>query len=355
MSRRPPRSLPAAAAVIGMFVTAALAGCSPPAGPPPTASTATTARADDAAHDESAGLLVATTALPDGGSGAVMISENGGAWETVLESGPLHDIAAGPDGLVAVGSGGAIWASSDGRSWTAVAAVADALYGVAYADGVWIVVGEDADDSGDTSKGVIHRSDDGVSWTRVTTTSPYDDTALEGTGLRYQGLISVATGAGMWVVTGQDCAEPSADRRAEGEHASTCIPVQFHSVDGKEWTRHALGTELRDTHVAYDGTAWAFVGTATASPEGGTACEGDPYGVAGTSDDALTWRFGATRPDCLPLAALAHDASGWWALDPWTDAADVRVHRSDDLITWTETAAPLRGATSILRMAEPSG
>ncbi len=89
---------------------------------------------------------------------------------------------------------------------------------------------------------------------------------------------------------------------------------------------------------------------ASTQPDPSTACDADPYGVSGTSDDAMTWRFGPTQPDCLLLTALVYGESEWLALDLLSvgEAAEIRAHRSDDLVTWTPVGQPLLGATSIL-------
>lgn len=336
------RRVATGAALVALALLPGLAACAPaaPRGGEPEA-----ASADPTAGPGDGRTLIATTA--EGPRGAIMISENGTEWESVLDARPLYDMAAGQDRYVAVGSGGAIWTSADARSWAEVATVADPLNGVAYGGGAWVAIGDAADVAGDESRGAIYRSTDGVSWTRVATPSPYDNGALDAAGIRYQGLISVAYGDGLWAIAGQDCAEPTPDQRAAGNHASNCVAVQFHSRDGVDWTRHALAAGLAGMHVAYGADAWGFVGDAGGTA---TACDADPYGVSGTSDDALTWRFGPTQPDCLLLTALVYGESEWLALDLLSvgEAAEIRAHRSDDLVTWTPVGQPLLGATSIL-------
>ncbi|HNQ89469.1 MAG TPA: hypothetical protein PKM73_12700 [Verrucomicrobiota bacterium] len=76
---------------------------------------------------------------------------------------PLFGVCAGPEGFMAVGgdplAGGVILSSSDAKTWTAVTGVSESpLQGVAYANGTFVVVGDNGT--------VLVSGDGGASWNK---------------------------------------------------------------------------------------------------------------------------------------------------------------------------------------------
>lgn len=263
-------------------------------------------------------------------SGTIFASRDGASWEPVLETEPLSDVATSPTLAVAVGS--VIHTSSDGRDWSEPIEVIDHLTGVAHGDGTWIAVGDrtfaEEGGAGDGSQGAIYRSSNGSSWSRVATTSPYENAdlvAISG-GFLFQSMVSVAHGDGLWIATAIECAESP----------RVCLPVQFTSTTGTQWTRSVLDADLDRVDVAHDGASWGFVGLEP-TPDGAGA------GVAGTSADGVAWDFGPTAPGQVRLVGLSGDDAGWLAVEAWPadlDADPVRaVHRSADLQTWEQVGS----------------
>jgi hypothetical protein len=111
-------------------------------------------------------------------------SEDGSAWERVqLPQGAapppgVYDVAAGPDGFVAVGISGqsmAIWTSPDGRDWTAVDEKAAGLVrgsfgSVVRDDRGWLAIG--VRDDRRTHEGAVWRSPDLASWRAISDAPP---------------------------------------------------------------------------------------------------------------------------------------------------------------------------------------
>lgn len=280
-----------------------------------------------------------------GYTGMIHTSPDGVDWSVALDTTPMLGVATSDDLAVVVGtdgvSSGVVLTSTDGATWSPPTTVVDPLTAVAHGDGVWTAVGNrsfaEEGGEGDGSAGAIYRSEDGVAWTRVATTSPYDNTSLTAgneSGFLSQTMLSVGHGDGLWVATAQECAERA------------CQVVEFTSPDGIEWTRLLLDGSLTSVDVAHDGTRWGLVGaeadTSGQDENGMTAGMGGPppwSGVAGTSTDGTTWSFGPTSPDEVVLAGLSASSSGWLAVDdgvvmdamaPVTDG----VWRSSDLQTW---------------------
>ena len=112
-------------------------------------------------------------------------SPDGARWERVplpagfedLAETYVTDLAAGPEGFVAVGASGrlmAIWTSPDGRAWSAIdpeksGLEAGLFTSVARDDRGWLAVGQF---NRATHDGAIWRSDDLVSWRKVADAAP---------------------------------------------------------------------------------------------------------------------------------------------------------------------------------------
>lgn len=275
-------------------------------------------------------------------------------WEKVLDTTALSDIDAAPGLAVAVGKGGVygdrgvIHTSVDGREWSAPIDVIDPLVDVAFGDGVWVAVGNrsfaEESGEGDGSAGAVYLSEDGVSWERVATTSPYDNSHFGSTGdILHQSMGSVAHGNGTWEMTATECAY------------RTCELVLFTSPDARQWTRHVLDYSLLRMDLHHDGENWGFVG-AERDPSGveeSMAQRDRPLGLAGTSQDGITWQTGPTAPDRPLLAGLDWGAGAWYAVDAPTfgnqglSTSRGEVHRSEDLRTWELVGSVVEGTRGI--------
>ncbi|TNU74967.1 hypothetical protein FH969_06495 [Miniimonas arenae] len=291
---------------------------------------------------------------PEPYRGTLQTSPDGVTWTVALETTPMLDVATGGGLAVAVGldaqSGGAIHTSTDGETWTPAIGVVDPLTAVTYGDGTWIAVGNrsfaEEGGEGDGSSGAIYRSEDAVTWERVATTDPYENSELAGSGeMLYQSMTSVAYGHGRWIAGATECAY------------RTCMRVLFTSDDAVIWTRTALDDRIVRVDLAHDGEEWAFVG-GTAKPDPANNAEIDfPIGAAGTSPDGVTWSVGATSPEGLVLTGLNPGGGAWLAVDAYVPAsADAAppgggVHRSTDLLTWERigTADPWTTSVALLR------
>lgn len=297
-------------------------------------------------------LVTAMDDVPESAvTGSLHVSEDGVGWEKVLDTGPLSDVDA-TDGLaVAVGhseSGGIIHTSTDGRTWSDPIQVIDPLMDVAHGDGVWVAVGDRSFDeesgAGDASSGAIYLSEDGTTWERVATTDPYENAHFaDSPEIHYQAMRSVGYGNGLWVAMATECAYRS------------CELVEFTSEDARTWTRHHLDSEILDMDVHHNGQTWGFVGSER-DPTGieeNMAEKDRPLGLAGTSEDGITWQTGATQPDRPYLTGLSAGPDGWYAVDTHTygsqGSAPSRgeVHHSDDLETWTLLGTVTEGISGI--------
>ena len=111
-------------------------------------------------------------------------SDDGRSWEKVLDVsgvGWLQDVAAGPDGFVAIGAdltgAGGIWYSTDGRAWQPAAGIADAgssaelnVSSIAATRSGYVAVGGDGVcdvEPCPDGRAVIWTSPDGRSWSRL--------------------------------------------------------------------------------------------------------------------------------------------------------------------------------------------
>ncbi|WP_108719266.1 DUF6777 domain-containing protein [Miniimonas sp. S16] len=304
-----------------------------------------------------AGVYVATSSNhaqvayePEPYRGTLQTSPDGATWTVALETTPMLDVATGGGLAVAVGmdaqSGGAIHTSTDGETWTPAVGVIDPLTAVTYGDGTWVAVGNrsftEEGGEGDGSSGAIYRSDDAVTWERVATTDPYENSELAGSGeMLYQSMTSVAYGDGRWIAGATECAY------------RTCMRVLFTSSDAVTWTRTALDDRIVLVDLAHDGEEWAFVG-GTPKPNPANNAEIDfPIGAAGTSPDGVTWAVGATSPQGLVLTGLNPGDGAWLAVDAYVPAsADAAppgggVYRSTDLFAWERIGAADPWTTSV--------
>lgn len=111
--------------------------------------------------------------------GAVLRSPDGLAWERAPTgtSGHLRDVAFTPLGYVAVGDGGLVLLSN-GREWRSRRVGEEDLVGVAYGEGLLLVVG---------AKGGVYASPDGVLWSPL----PPLPVALSGVAYGHRRFVAV--------------------------------------------------------------------------------------------------------------------------------------------------------------------
>ena len=155
-------------------------------------------------------------------------------------SGPLagmDDVAAGPDGFVAVGFGsvrgdravqGTAWWSADGRAWDAVRLGAGARPSAVFrAPDRWLIGGVIYRDEGPI--GAIWNSSDGRTWTLVPEAATFDvggyvDTMEDPAS---GGIRAFAWNGTTIVAGGQVC----------GEDGRPCVAAAWTSIDGTAWER----------------------------------------------------------------------------------------------------------------------
>jgi hypothetical protein len=171
------------------------------------------------------GRLVAIGAIasPDGtATPTAWTSADGTSWTRARAASDwqgveLIDIAAGPDGLVAVGrreteQGAGAWTSSDGSTWTPLPPTSGLPFGfgfmeiraVAYGEGVFVAVGR-SDEGQPNSSGAVWTSPDGRAWTKVDGATVFGSTgaspsqrevALSDVVNRGPGFVAVGTAVG---------------------------------------------------------------------------------------------------------------------------------------------------------------
>ncbi len=121
---------------------------------------------------------------------------------------------------VVVGSNGTILTSTNGTSWTSQSSgTTSTLRGVAYGNGLWIVVG---------TNGVIRTSPDGISWTSSTSGTT-------------KNLHEIVYAEGLWVVMGEN-------------------GMIMASIDGTTWAPRPSGMEEHLYGIAHADGLWVVVG-----------------------------------------------------------------------------------------------
>lgn len=193
----------------------------------------------------------------------------------------LHDIATDGNKVVAVSGSQMKYVvySTDGIIWSKSPEFDLGVHmrGIAYANGLWVAVGQDWLGATGNWPGAIFTSTDGVTWTR-----------------RYQAnigvtaLYKVAYGNGTWVAVGES-------------------GMIVTSTDGLTWSQQTSGTTETITDIAYGNNQFAAVAA------------GNPL-VLLTSTDAQTWVdrssvSGVSNGNEFSRIDYVHDrfiASGWY-------------------------------------------
>jgi hypothetical protein len=303
-----------------------------------------------------------------------------GAWSRVPDqpgldvslSGPFNgpdpgafDVAAGPDGMVAIGNaldpaasgraassvvGAAVWSSPDGRTWRRVeigTSPADThLAGIAADARGYVIVGW-VDDYRNSPADIHGRaaawtSSDGVSWTRAADTAAMDigpcwdgsETAFCG------GMHAVSATGGGFVAVGYVRTATSPGGRPR--------PAAWRSPDGLTWTRDGGGLETGAsdgflTDVTAGGFGVVAVGT-TCLP----TCDLTPVdanagvGFAAESVDGSTWRIdpvvGAVGFRDVVSVVIGDETRKVFALARGKDPSDVSAFPPDVLELWFSPA-----------------
>jgi len=230
-------------------------------------------------HSVGAGYYAGSDAVAYGngqfmavGDGTILTSTDGANWALRAEiygAPQLQDVAYGNGLWVAVGGwlglrpAGAVLTSTDGATWTSSTVAMVIAYGVAYANGQFVAVGEGG-------SGIL-TSTDGASWT-----SPNPNPGVGPNGICYGNGQFVAVGDSGSIVT---------------------------STDAASWTGRYSGTANRLQRVAYGNGQFVAVGW---------------YGTILTSTDGATWttRNSGTGPT-IDLEGIAYHsgqfvAVGWY-------------------------------------------
>lgn len=150
-------------------------------------------------------------------------------WRFPLPQGlPLHALAYGSPGFVAVGSNGTIIRSRDGLRWTNVnSGVTSTLFGVTYETDRYVAAGD---------AGTILVSSDGLSWVKAATV----------TNKRFRAIAANPS----WSFNGVP------HRFAAVGDEGTC----FESANGEYWVPIALGTTHDLNAITFTGSAFVIVG-----------------------------------------------------------------------------------------------
>jgi len=212
------------------------------------------------------------------GFGRIFTAPEREGWRMALEGGPgIRDLTWG-DRFLGVGRGGSVLTSQDGTvgTWTPGSTGTNVdLWGVAYANGQFVAVGEN---------GTILVSPDGMAWgTRNSGRSE----ALRGVAYG-NGQLVVVGGSGT-ILTSQDAATWTARNSGTTEDlygvaygAGQFVAVGggytiLTSPDGVVWTKRASGggAGLTFTSVAYGGGRFVAVGN---------------VGAISSSQDGVVWR-----------------------------------------------------------------
>ena len=203
---------------------------------------------------------------------------------------------------VLVGSGGenTIATSVDGITWTGLGrSIFYEAYGVAYANNLWVAVGNGSN--------TIATSSDGITWTGRGNTA----LAYNGYGVEYGKDIS---GNDLWVVVGQGI--------------NTNIVT---SVDGITWTaRYNVGFSYGYS-IAYANNLWVMVGASPGTGSGNTIA---------TSVDGITWTVRSRNVLAIQGTDVAYANNLWVAVGSGGGTGiGNTIATSVDGITWTGRGA----------------
>jgi len=247
----------------------------------------------------------------------------------------MNSLSAGAGKWVATATSqgdGYLEVSSDGgKTWTegtpAPAGSQQPLAAVAYGDGHWIVLGQDAYPS---KAAIEYSSTDGATWSRATTTGLPGDDYLSGVDWHWN---SVTFGHGTWVALATDCAGVCRES------------VMFTSTDGTTW--HQSDQPFNDeARVAYGNGRWMVAANAGR----GISADATPdsTAVVSTSTDLQHWSEGSGPAAFGQALAFGHGTFLFAAFSSPSGASDgTQLFSSRDGRTWSRTAT-LDGALSAL-------
>jgi hypothetical protein len=189
-----------------------------------------------------AGLLAVGATLPSSGEDSLILwsSPDGEEWDRVAEIGGVggFPVVGLDDGWLAIGNGlregPQVMRSSDGSEWNAVTHPAFASietgYGTyvmdaAVTDGGVVAVGNDLGCGGSTMSGAIWFSPDGETWERIAPERFCDAAwhAFESVGVSPSGAVyALGSGGELWVAT--DPAEPDSWQPTSAGDGPKCAP-----------------------------------------------------------------------------------------------------------------------------------
>lgn len=213
-----------------------------------------TARASSTFNELQAVTYAGNQFVAVGFSGTILTSPDGITWTLSAGEGILLSVEAGNEQYLTIGFS-VVMSSVDGSTWTKLSdGATDALNDMAYANDIYIAVGDD---------GTLLRSVSGIIWTEVDSTV---DTALYRT----------AAGGGTYVATGA---------------ANVSGGVILHSTDAETWTTVTSPTpNFVDALIYADGRYMAVDGS----------------GAVMTSPDGSEWTLGSGNVGFVQVRALAY-------------------------------------------------
>jgi hypothetical protein len=289
------------------------------------------------------------------GEGPIMVSTNGGVFETNVTSGSFTAGATGGSNFVLLAGGGNIVRSTDGTTWTPRTTGGAALKGIAFGGGTFIAVGNSGD---------IRTSSDGTAWS-----GRFSGVAADLYGTAHGNSVFVAVGAGGVILSSPDTISWTM-RDSATTNDLRCVAFG----NGYFFAGGDAGT----VRISQDGVNWAAVdlhsetsfGFATSSRGNLLLANGNSYNVGVTfglteifsSTDAMSWRrrrapfnggltgLGTTgrtfmllghegamteSGELSPIALMKprRDVSGFHFLVTG-DPGPARLQRSADLRTW---------------------
>ena len=240
------------------------------------------------------------------------------SWQLVTTSpyGPIYSIAYGNGVFVAVSDNanyisssiqGGISVSSDGINWNHTETYYS-FYQVLFAGGIFVANGEDFD----SGTGYLYASTNGTNWSD----SDYYDEPLNG----------VAYGDGLYVAVGYDY--------DDGEYPDS--GTSYTSTNGLNWTYHATGTTNFLTGVAYGNGIFLAVGgpnSAFANPTNAIILKS----VNGTNWTTIPNSFG------MILSGVTYVNGRFYATQTvyhYPNPSTYYVYSSTNGSTWTQVVTP---------------